>query len=206
VSFSLFAASFVLPASGNAVAQTDFKVCESTYALCTSAPCTTVSAKDGTVSCACEVEDRLFRRAGAALPGEGDQRGQELRSRYFPLKNVAVCTNDRPWASCLDKLCLVDKNDPTKATCACTAVKDQGPYVIGAEAYTDKLRITGLISLATVAQITQVTDFLKGTSQFPHRRGFSFGSGLREASIKASSLAFPLVTSSSTPDLISEMA
>lgn len=95
VSFSLFAASFVLPASGNAVAQTDFKVCESTYALCTSAPCTTVSAKDGTVSCACEVEDRLFRRAGA-LPGEGDQRGQELRSRYFPLKNVAVCTNDRP--------------------------------------------------------------------------------------------------------------
>jgi hypothetical protein len=69
---------------------------------------------------------------------------------------------------CLDKPCLVNKNDPTKATCACTAVKDQGPYVTGADAYTDKLCTTGLISSATVTQITQVTDFLKETSQFSH--------------------------------------
>jgi hypothetical protein len=41
---------------------------------------------------------------------------------------------------------LVDKSDPTKATCNCTVVKDQGPYVTGAEAYSDKLCTTGLIS------------------------------------------------------------
>jgi hypothetical protein len=92
--------------------------------------------------------------------------GKELRSRYFPVKSVQVCTNDRPWAWCLDKPCLVDKNDPTKATCACTAVKDQGPYVLIAETYSDKICTTGLISSATVPQITQVTDFLKTKSQF----------------------------------------
>jgi hypothetical protein len=38
-----------------------------------------------------------------------------------------------------------------------------------------------------------------------HRRGFSLG-GFREDSIKASSFALALATSSPTPDLISEMA
>jgi hypothetical protein len=165
--FSLFAVSYLLATSGTAVAQTDFKVCESTYALCTSAPCTTVPAKDGTVSCACEVKTGYSAGQEPCQEKETSE-GKELRSRYFPLKSVAVCTNNRPWAWCLDKPCQFDKNDPTKATCACTVVKDQGPYVIGAEAYTDKLCTTGLISSATVTQITQVTDFLKGTSQFSH--------------------------------------
>jgi hypothetical protein len=158
---SLFAVTCLLT-SGNAMAQTDFKVCESTYALCTSAPCTTVPAKDGTVSCACEV--KMGYSVGLEPCQEKDSsEGKELRSRYFPLKSVAICTNARPWAWCLDKPCLVDKNDPTKATCACAAVKDQGPYVIGAAAYTDALCKTGLISSATVTQINQVTDFLKET-------------------------------------------
>jgi hypothetical protein len=165
--FALFAVSYLLAPNGNAVAQTNFKVCESTYALCTSAPCTTVPTKDGTVSCACEVKTGYSAGQEPCQEKETSE-GKQLRSRYFPLKSVAVCTNNRPWAWCLDKPCLVDRNDPTKATCACTTVKDQGPYVIGAEAYTDKLCTTGLISSATVTQITQVTDFLKGTSQFSH--------------------------------------
>jgi len=36
--------------------QTDFKVCQSTYALCTTAPCTPVAGTKDTVSCACKVE------------------------------------------------------------------------------------------------------------------------------------------------------
>jgi hypothetical protein len=163
--FTLFATSSLLAANSIAVAQTGFKFCESTFALCTSAPCTTAPTKDGTVSCTCEVKTG-YSAGQEPCQEKQTSAGKELRSRYFPVKSVQVCTNDRPWAWCLDKPCLVDKNDPTKATCACTAVKDQGPYVLIAETYSDKICTTGLISSATVPQITQVTDFLKTKSQF----------------------------------------
>jgi hypothetical protein len=54
---SLFAVGSLLVAGGNAVAgQTGFRCCKSTYALCTSAVCTPVPGKEGTVSCACDVK------------------------------------------------------------------------------------------------------------------------------------------------------
>ena len=59
----------------------------------------------------------------------------------------------------------MDKDDPTKASCACTSVKDKGPYVIVTDSYTDKTCTTGIISSATVAQVTQVTDFLKKSTK-----------------------------------------
>ena len=93
--------------------------------------------------------------------------GKQVRSRYSPVKAYAVCTNDRPWAWCLDKPCIIDKDDPTKASCACTTVKDQGPYVIVTDTYTEATCTTGTISSATVTQIGQVTDFLKGKSELP---------------------------------------
>jgi hypothetical protein len=85
-------------------------------------------------------------------------------ARYFPIKSYAVCTNDRAWAWCLDKPCIIDKDDPTKAACACTTVKDQGPYGVVPDG-TDSSCTTGIISSATVQQIDQVTDFLKGSSE-----------------------------------------
>ena len=44
-------------------------------------------------------------------------------------------------------------------------MKDQGPYVIVTDSYTDTTCSTGLISAATVTQITQITDFLKKSSE-----------------------------------------
>ena len=46
-------------------------------------------------------------------------------------------------------------------------VKDQGPYVIVTDTYTEATCTTGIISSATVTQINQVTDFLKGKSDLP---------------------------------------
>ncbi len=56
--------------------QTDFKVCKSTYALCTTAPCTPVAGSKDTVACACEV--KIGYSAGQArLPGRSrDERRQ----------------------------------------------------------------------------------------------------------------------------------
>jgi hypothetical protein len=140
-----------------------FKLCASTYALCTTAPCTPAPGKENAVSCACEVKTGYSAGQQDCQKETKTDAGVEIRSRYFPVKSYAVCTNDRPWAWCLDKPCIIDKDDPTKANCACTAVKDQGPYVIVTDTYTDTTCTTGIISSATVTQITDVTNFIKAS-------------------------------------------
>ena len=93
--------------------QTDFKVCQSTYALCTTAPCTPVAGtRHGFLRL--RSEDRLFRRPEACQDVNRDGEGKQIRSRYYPVKSYAICDNDRPWAWCLDKPCIIDKDDPTR--------------------------------------------------------------------------------------------
>lgn len=167
ISLLLTSAALASLAAGNcAVAQpADFKLCESTYALCTTAVCTPVAGKEGTVSCACDVKTGYSAGQQACESAMETSESKQVRSRYYPVKSYAVCSNDRPWAWCLDKPCTVEKNDPTKATCACTAVKAQGPYVIVTDNYTPSTCTTGIISSATVVQIDQVTEFLKTTTE-----------------------------------------
>lgn len=162
----LFAVALVALAGSPAKAddQTDFKVCQSTYALCTTAPCTPVAGTKDTVSCACEVKTGYSAGLEDCAAEKDTKAGIEIKSRYFPVKSYAICSDDSSWAWCLDKPCTIDKDDPTKAICACTSVKDQGAYVIVTDTLTDSTCTTGIISSATVTQITQVTDFLKTNS------------------------------------------
>ena len=161
----LVVAFIVLPLNGvSADDETDFTVCKSTYALCTTASCIRVAGTKDTVACSCEV--KIGYSLGSESCQDPDQTSSgSIKSRYFPVKSYAVCRNNRPWAWCLDKPCTVDKDDPTKASCTCTSVKDKGPYVIVTDSYTDKTCTTGIISSATVAQVTQVTDFLKKSTK-----------------------------------------
>ncbi len=140
-------------------------MCRSTYALCTTAPCTPVEGTKDTVACACKSRPAIRWGSKPARSRAKRSKGKQIRSRYFPVKSYAVCSNDRPWAWCLDKPCIIDKDDPSKATCTCTSVSKQGPYVIVTDAYTPTTCTTGIISSATVTQITQVTDFLKNSSE-----------------------------------------
>ena len=89
----LFVAALVALAGGPAKAgdQTDFKVCQSTYALCTTAPCTPVAGTKDTVSCACEVKTGYSAgleacQDAAATSGGRHQiallPGQELRDLH----------------------------------------------------------------------------------------------------------------------------
>jgi hypothetical protein len=91
--------------------------------------------------------------------------GQQIRSRYYPVKSYAVCSNDRPWAWCLDKPCIVDKNNPQAALCTCDAVKNLGDYIIVTSKYTPATCATGVISSATVQQSEQITDYLKNKTK-----------------------------------------
>lgn len=155
-----FAAALLGACSGEEQ-KTSFKVCDSTYALCTAAACTPVEGEKDTVACACEVKTGYSAGQEPCQEVTETSKGKQIRSRYYPVKSYAICDNDRPWAWCLDKPCIIDKDNPTKASCLCNTVKDQGPYVIVTDTYTDTTCTTGIISSATVTQDHQVTDFLK---------------------------------------------
>ena len=146
--------------SGTAQAQS-FKVCKSTFALCTIAHCDPIPGNEKQVSCHCTVNTSYSAGQEPCQGVRQTPEGQQIRSRYYPVKSYAICSNDRPWAWCLDKPCIIDKNNPEAAACTCDAVKNLGDYVIVTGADAPGTCTTGVISSATVAQITQVTDYLK---------------------------------------------
>ena len=150
---------FVILGSG-AQAQ-GLKVCESTFALCTIASCDPIPGNDKQVSCHCTVNKSYSAGAADCSAIQETPQGQQIRSRYFPVKSYAACSNNRPWAWCLDKPCLIDKNNPQAADCTCDVVKDLGTYVIATSNYTPQTCTTGVISSATVQQIDQATQSLK---------------------------------------------
>jgi len=155
-------ATLALSVTGHAQ---DLKVCKSTFALCTIAQCDAIPGNDKQVSCHCTVNTSYSTGAEPCSGVKNTPEGRQIHSRYYPVKSYAICTNDRPWACCLDKPCIIDKNDPTKAACACTSVNEEEHYVIVTSKYAASTCTTGIISSATVTQIDQVTDFLKESSQ-----------------------------------------
>jgi hypothetical protein len=161
----LVACSAILLGGCTAETQPDFKVCESTYALCTTASCKPIAGQEDTVSCDCNVETGYSLGREPCQAEAHTAEGKEIKSRYYPIKSYAVCTNDRPWANCLDMPCIVDASEPAKAACACTVAKDQGPYVMVTDTYDASTCTTGLWSSATVIDANRVTDFLKTSSE-----------------------------------------
>lgn len=90
--FALSFLAFGMALGGcDAETQADFKVCESTYALCTTAACTPIAGETDTVSCACEVktgysageqrQSRDRQRHASQLPLLSDQELRGLRQR-----------------------------------------------------------------------------------------------------------------------------
>ena len=156
----------LLALTGPAQAQ-DLKVCESTFALCTVAWCDPIPGNDKQVNCHCTVNKSYSAGAQDCTGIVETPKGQQIRSRYFPVKSYAVCSNNRPWAWCLDKPCLIDKNNPEAASCACDVVKDLGAYVIVTSEYTPATCTSGVISSATVQQIDQATESLKKAKVLP---------------------------------------
>jgi hypothetical protein len=158
----LGALAVLLTVSGQAQSA-DFTLCKGAYALCTSAKCTPVPGQEGTVACACEV--RTGYSAGRSNCEQPKDGGKQLQSRYFPVKSLSICANDRPWADCLGKPCTVDKNDPTRAKCFCSTEKGKGPYVIVGDTYTPATCTTGIISSATFKDNKGISKFLRSTGK-----------------------------------------
>jgi hypothetical protein len=155
----------VLALIGPAQAQ-DLKVCESTFALCTVAWCDPIPGTDK-VNCHCTVNKGYSAGAEECSGIKETPQGQQIRSRFSTVKSYAACSNSRPWAWCLDKPCVIDKNNPQAASCACDVVKDLGTYVIVTSEYTPATCTSGVISSATIPQINQATESLKNAKVLP---------------------------------------
>src|ERR1700730_4632837 len=156
---------FGLIAVGSVTEAQAFKVCKSKFALCTIAPCDPIPGNDKQVSCHCTVNTSYSAGQEPCQDVKETPEGQQIRSRYYPVKSYAICSNDRSWAWCSDKPCIISKNNPEAAACTCDAVRNLGDYVIVTSAYAPATCTTGVISSATVHQITQVTDYLKTKSK-----------------------------------------
>jgi hypothetical protein len=141
--------------------QAEFIVCESTYALCTTAMCQPIAGKDDTADCNCEVKTGYSAGTKPCEAAVETGAGKQIASRYYPIKSYAICDNNRPWAWCLDMPCTIDKSDPTKASCACKLVKDKGPNLVVTDTFSDTTCTTDLWSSATISDVNQVTDYLK---------------------------------------------
>ncbi len=163
---AVFAFGLTIGFSVAAPAQ-ELKVCKSTFALCTIAPCDSIPGSGKQVSCHCTVNHGYSVGEEPCAGVKDTPGGQEIHSRYYPVESYAVCSNDRSWAWCLDKPCIIDKNNPEAAACKCDAVRNLGAYVIVTSDYTSATCTTGLISSATVPQISQATAALKKAKVLP---------------------------------------
>lgn len=153
--------------STTSTGDTNFTLCKSTYALCTTAACTPIAGQSGKLNCPCSVHTGYSAGTKACQPVAHTNAGDVIYSRYYPVKAYAICSNARPWAWCLDVPCAIDKHDPSKANCACTTVNNQNPYVIVTNSYTKSTCSTGIISSATVSGITQISNFIKSKNLIP---------------------------------------
>jgi len=160
----LITALLMATSGSNALSQTPakdpapFQVCHGTYALCTFSQCGEVQGKQPTVFCACRVRQDYSVGTECEGPTKNPEGQTMVRSRYHPIDSYARCTNNKPWAMCLDAPCVVDKDDKddkTKANCACAVLQDQGDYLVQSGCP------TGIISSATVLDLDTITDFLE---------------------------------------------
>ena len=131
-------------------------MCKSTFALCTIAQCDPIPGNDKQVACHCTVNSY----SAGAEPCSGvsiHPTGSRSTRAIIRVKSYASCSDDRPWAWCLDEPYLVDKNNLVAATCTCDLVRNLGAYVIVTSHYTPATCTTGIISSAAIPQIEQAS-------------------------------------------------
>ena len=152
-----------LPPKAAGTAAPGFTICQGTFALCTSAKCTSQRTRNGLqVKCSCDVKQGAYsvgKKPCSDVPQAPPTPGQLIPSRYSPITSMAVCPGNGVWAFCLDKKCKVDQNT-AKATCECTLARSPQRYVVVAGTATDAMCTSAIWSSATVDEVLQVTAFL----------------------------------------------
>ena len=161
-------------ASGDS-SSSSFTLCEGTYALCTTAKCTYVPGpeKPGVaplLNCPCSVQTdySVGQNACDTVPKVTPKVGLSISSRYHPITSMAICSNDRPWAWCLDKPCTVNEgpNNTLIANCLCDQVSTpKKNYVIVTESFSESTCTTDIWSSAAPSDIIDIMKFLAASKE-----------------------------------------
>jgi hypothetical protein len=78
------------------------------------------------------------------------------------MRSYVACSNNRPWAWCLDSPCLVDADNPLQATATCTCRATSSPkstYIATSDFYSAAACTTGIISSATTQDGNNIAQF-----------------------------------------------
>jgi len=150
-------------------------VCDTGFALCTSAPCIPdPMAPDEQAICTCEVtqgpnfadQTPCKERNAKTITTVSGLEVQQIISTYAfvqaATKPVLTCDNDFPWTDCLNAKCIIDPKQPLKAICTCPyANTDDATFVTYGGSCNTSTCATAVWSAATVENFNAGSDALK---------------------------------------------
>ena len=144
-------------------------ICHQSYALCTTAPCTSVPGTKNKSICSCVVKDGVSL---GQLPCDKrklttNNKGQQLLTSNFSFENsatnkVMTCTGNHPWTDCLDKPCIIDPINSNQAICTCDIKYSESFLTFGGQCTTETCGTT-LYSGASIEMFSQGTQALVKT-------------------------------------------
>lgn len=117
-------------------------ICNSKYALCTSAPCNKINNKPGKTRCLCSVEkgyNFATKPCKKLLPYKSKNGTKNIYSTFSVNemkrdgKKITECPKKDEWSDCLNHKCFISPENPKFAICECSLRKsNKNWYTMGA--------------------------------------------------------------------------
>lgn len=154
------------PSDPNALEVDGAWICNQTFALCTTAPCTPSPTDPGISVCDCVMQNGYS--VGFTSCTERAQRGNSVRSAFStvnvnPSFGVMTCPAGVPWANCLDVDCEIDPHNPALAHCWCVTVNNGESLTFGGGC--DTTTCTSTVWSAATPDLPGSTQFKKAMKQ-----------------------------------------
>lgn len=161
-------AAVCIAASGYKMANnSNLKLCQHQFALCTSARCVPLPEDPDKAICSCDVEEGPSMASVACykLKPSTDEYG--IRTLYSTFsfkqfhegKKILKCPQGTPWTWCLNKRCTVDPSNSKKAICVCDVMRSEQWITLGGNCDTSTCQ-TGYWSGANLADFQEGNIFL----------------------------------------------
>lgn len=141
-------------------------LCNQTFALCTTAPCTPSTTDPNISVCDCVVVNGYS--VGFKPCPERAQSGDKVRSAFSTVNvnanfGVLSCPSGVPWANCLDVECEIDPKNPAVAKCQCLTVKTGQSLTFGGGC--SQATCGSTIWSAATPDLPATTQYRKGMQQ-----------------------------------------
>lgn len=145
------------------------RICEHTYALCTSAPCVPVPGKPSQAVCFCDVQQgkSVSTTKCSSLEPSTDGKGIATVYSTFSFEQFRAglkgmkSPDGTPWTWCLNKKCTVNPLNPDQAICICDVMRKGEWMTAGGKCDTGTCG-SGYWSGATLDEVSQSEQFLVG--------------------------------------------